>query len=124
RAALRPPVLELMVAIVGVRAFALGRAVCRYAERLVSHDVSLRLLARLRGWLYVRLEPLLPSGLGDVRMGDVLSRLMGDVDALQDVFIRALAPPFVAVLVLGLAVGLVWPLAPAAVPALIGPFLV
>jgi thiol reductant ABC exporter CydC subunit len=113
-----------MVAIVGVRAFALSRAVCRYAERLVSHDVSFGLLARLRGWLYVRLEPLLPSGLGDLRLGDVLSRLMADVDALRDVFIRALAPPFVAIMVLGLAVGLVWLLAPAAVPALAVPFLV
>ena len=122
KAALRPPVLDLMVAIVAVRAFALARALFRYAERLVLHDLSFRLLAELRVWLYARLEPLLPAGLGEVRIGDVLQRLVGDVDALQDVFVRALTPPLVAALVLGLAVGVVWPAVPAAVPALIGPF--
>ena len=63
-AALQPPLLVLSLAIVAVRAFALGRAVFRYLERLVSHDAAFRLLARLRVRFYAHLEPLAPAGLG------------------------------------------------------------
>ncbi len=107
-AALKPPVLYLMLAIVVVRFFALARAGFRYLERLVVHDLSFRLLAQIRVWLYRRLEPLLPAGLGEPQLGDVLARLVGDVEALQDVFIRGLIPPAVAslVLMLGAAVAI------------------
>ena len=96
QAALRPPVLSLMVAIVGVRAFALGRVCFRYLERLVTHDVALRLLVRLRSWFVARLEPLAPGGLDAFRSGELLQRLAGDVDEVQDLLVRALAPPAVA----------------------------
>ncbi|MEU5424271.1 thiol reductant ABC exporter subunit CydD [Streptomyces olivoreticuli] len=92
RASQQPPVLYLMVAVTATRAFGIGRAVFRYAERLVSHDAALRTLAGLRVAVYRRLERLAPAGLRDTRRGDLLSRLVADVDALQDYFLRWLLP--------------------------------
>ncbi|MEU9794831.1 thiol reductant ABC exporter subunit CydD [Streptomyces sparsogenes] len=92
RAWQQPPVLYLMVAVTATRAFGIGRAVFRYAERLVSHDAVLRVLAELRVAVYRRLERLAPVGLKDTRRGDLLSRLVADVDALQDYFLRWLLP--------------------------------
>ncbi|MEV5770740.1 thiol reductant ABC exporter subunit CydD [Streptomyces antimycoticus] len=92
RAAQHPPVLYLMVAVTATRAFGIGRAVFRYAERLVSHDAVLRVLAELRVAVYRRLERLAPAGLGRTRRGDLLSRLVADVDAVQDYFLRWLLP--------------------------------
>ncbi|MBO0688868.1 MAG: ABC transporter, partial [Candidatus Dormibacteraeota bacterium] len=112
-AALRPPVLSLMVAIVGVRAFALGRVCFRYLERLVTHDVALRLLVRIRGWFVARLEPLAPGGLDAFRSGELLQRLAGDVDEVQDLLVRALAPPAVALAAAALALLLAGALLPA-----------
>lgn len=114
RASLRPPVLSLAVAIVLVRLFGTARGVLRYLERLVSHDAALRLLGRLRGRFYRALVPLAPGGLRDRRSGDVLRRVVADVDSLQDLFLRALGPPAVAALTGALAVGVVGAYAPAA----------
>lgn len=112
-AAERPPVLELMVAVVGVQAFSFTRAGSRYAERLATHDVALRALARIRAWFVARLEPLAPGGLAAFREGDLLQRLAGDVDELQDLLPRVLAPVGVAAgttaLMLVLAGLLDWP---------------
>jgi ABC-type transport system involved in cytochrome bd biosynthesis fused ATPase/permease subunit len=119
-AALRPPVLSLMVAIVGVRAFALGRVACRYLERLVLHDVALWLLGRLRAWFVACLEPLAPGGLDAFRSGELLQRLAGDVDDLQDLLVRALAPPAVALAAVALALLLAGALLPAAAVVLGG----
>ncbi|MEW2030572.1 thiol reductant ABC exporter subunit CydD [Streptomyces roseifaciens] len=105
RASQQPPVLYLMVAVTATRAFGIGRAVFRYAERLVSHDAALRALAGLRAGVYRRLERLAPAGLRDTHRGDLLSRLVADVDALQDYFLRWLLPLGSAVLVGGAAVG-------------------
>ncbi|MFE5868357.1 thiol reductant ABC exporter subunit CydD [Streptomyces roseifaciens] len=105
RASQQPPVLYLMVAVTATRAFGIGRAVFRYAERLVSHDAALRTLAGLRAGVYRRLERLAPAGLRDTHRGDLLSRLVADVDALQDYFLRWLLPLGSAVLVGGAAVG-------------------
>ncbi|MBB5119775.1 thiol reductant ABC exporter subunit CydD [Streptomyces eurocidicus] len=99
RASQQPPVLYLMVAVTATRAFGIGRAVFRYAERLVSHDAVLRALAGLRVAVYRRLERLAPAGLRDARRGDLLSRLVADVDALQDYFLRWLLPLGSAVVV-------------------------
>jgi len=96
KAALAPPVLSLGVAIAGVRFFGISRGVFRYFERLVSHDAAFRFLARLRVAFYERIEPLVPSGLGTTKSGDLLSRFVSDVDSLQFLFLRALAPPLVA----------------------------
>ncbi|MFE5663793.1 thiol reductant ABC exporter subunit CydD [Streptomyces niveus] len=105
RASEQPPVLYLMVAVTATRAFGIGRAVFRYAERLVSHDAVLRMLADLRVSVYRRLERLAPAGLREARRGDLLSRLVADVDALQDYWLRWLLPVGSAVLVGAGAVG-------------------
>ncbi|WP_097257336.1 thiol reductant ABC exporter subunit CydD [Streptomyces sp. Ag109_G2-15] len=99
RASQQPPVLYLMVAVTATRAFGIGRAVFRYAERLVSHDAVLRMLADTRVAVYRRLERLAPAGLRTARRGDLLSRLVADVDALQDYWLRWLLPAGVAVAV-------------------------
>ncbi|MER6802884.1 MULTISPECIES: thiol reductant ABC exporter subunit CydD [Streptomyces] len=105
RASQQPPVLHLMVAVTATRAFGIGRAVFRYAERLVSHDAVLRMLADLRVAVFRRLERLAPAGLRDARRGDLLSRLVADVDALQDYWLRWLLPAGAAVVVSALSVG-------------------
>ncbi len=101
RASERPPILSLTVAIVAVRALAIARALLRYAERLASHDLAFRMLAELRVRFFARLAPLVPSGLGTLRTGDLLSRFVADVDRLQDLYLRGLAPPLVAALTIG-----------------------
>lgn len=92
RASEQPPVLYLMVAVTATRAFGMGRAVFRYAERLVSHDAVLRMLAELRVSVYQGLERIAPAGLRTTRRGDLLSRLVSDVDTLQDYWLRWLLP--------------------------------
>ncbi|MFJ3500264.1 thiol reductant ABC exporter subunit CydD [Streptomyces sp. NPDC090135] len=92
RASEQPPVLHLMMAVTATRAFGIGRAVFRYAERLVSHDAVLRMLADLRVSVYRRLEWIAPAGLRRTRRGDLLARLVQDVDALQDYWLRWLLP--------------------------------
>ncbi|MFG2569952.1 thiol reductant ABC exporter subunit CydD [Streptomyces sp. NPDC048567] len=105
RASEQPPVLYLMVAVTATRAFGIGRAVFRYAERLVSHDAVLRMLAELRVAVYRSLERIAPGGLRGARRGDLLSRLVADVDALQDYWLRWLLPVGTAVLVGAATVG-------------------
>ncbi|MFJ7075226.1 thiol reductant ABC exporter subunit CydD [Streptomyces sp. NPDC098781] len=105
RASQQPPVLYLMVAVTATRAFGIGRAVFRYAERLVSHDAVLRMLADTRVAVYRRLERLAPAGLRRTRRGDLLSRLVADVDALQDYWLRWLLPAASATAVSAGAVG-------------------
>ncbi|MFE9345548.1 thiol reductant ABC exporter subunit CydD [Streptomyces olivaceus] len=105
RASEQPPVLYLMVAVTATRAFGIGRAVFRYAERLVSHDAVLRMLADTRVAVYRRLERVAPAGLHRSRRGDLLSRLVADVDALQDYWLRWLLPAGAAVLVSAASVG-------------------
>ncbi|MET7851930.1 thiol reductant ABC exporter subunit CydD [Streptomyces avermitilis] len=105
RASQQPPVLYLMVAVTATRAFGIGRAVFRYAERLVSHDAVLRMLADTRVAVYRRLERLAPAGLRTTRRGDLLSRLVADVDALQDYWLRWLLPVGAALVVCAASVG-------------------
>ncbi|MFF1403118.1 thiol reductant ABC exporter subunit CydD [Streptomyces sp. NPDC058294] len=105
RASQQPPVLYLMVAVTATRAFGIGRAVFRYAERLVSHDAVLRMLADTRVAVYRRLERLAPAGLRTVRRGDLLTRLVADVDAFQDYWLRWLLPAAVALAVSAASVG-------------------
>ena len=108
RAAQHPSVVALGVAIVGVQFFSLSRALFRYKERLVGHDAALRVLADLRARVYGRLEVLAPTGLPAFRRGDLLARLVGDVDSVQDLMLRVL-PPFGVVLVVGVpTVGFIW----------------
>jgi ATP-binding cassette, subfamily C, bacterial CydC len=99
RASQHPGIVALGIAIVAVRALVIGRGVFRYAERLASHDVAFRVLALVRVAIWRRLEALSPAGLLAFRSGDLLARLVGDVDATQDLFIRGITPPAVAGLV-------------------------
>ncbi len=114
RAALRPStILLLMVPIVAVQFFSIGRSATRYFERLTSHDVTFRLLANLRVWFYSRLEALPPAALGRYHSGDLLSRAVHDIDSLQDFYLRAIAPPVVLLLTAVLVWLVVRPMAPA-----------
>jgi thiol reductant ABC exporter CydC subunit len=96
RAAEQPAILSLMTAIVAVRFFGLARPLARYCERLVSHDVALRALGRLRARVYERLEPLAPAQFRGYAEGDLLSRVVSDVDSLQNLYLRGISPPLVA----------------------------
>ena len=113
RAAQHPNVQALEIAVVGVRTFALARALLRYGERLISHDGALRLLAEVRARVFAALAPLVPGGV-DVRRGDLLRRFVSDVDGVQEGLVRAVVPLAGAVLTATGAVALAALLAPAA----------
>jgi ATP-binding cassette, subfamily C, bacterial CydC len=87
---------SLVIPIYLVRLFGISRAGARYAERVVSHDLTFKLLADFRTWFYIRLEPLAPARLLRYRTGDLLSRIVQDVDELQNVYLRIIAPVAVA----------------------------
>ncbi|MGC9219961.1 MAG: thiol reductant ABC exporter subunit CydC [Solirubrobacteraceae bacterium] len=103
RAAQRPPIVELTAVVTAVQGFGIARALTRYGERLVSHDLALRILTRLRASFYAAVSPLGRAALGGHRQGDLLARFVADVDSLQDLYLRALAPPLVAAIVVGVA---------------------
>ncbi|MGO8692647.1 MAG: thiol reductant ABC exporter subunit CydC [Rectinemataceae bacterium] len=92
--------MDYTLPAVGVRAFAIIRAVGRYAERLVNHDTTFRILGSLRLWFYGRIEPLAPARLAGFRSGDLLARIRSDIDVLDDYYVRGLVPALVAVLAL------------------------
>jgi len=114
RAAERPAILSLTVAIVAVRFFGLARPVARYLERLAAHDLAFRVLGRVRVRAYERIEPLAPAQLEGYRHGDLLSRLVGDVDALQNLHLRGIGPPLVALAAGATSVGVAAAFLPAA----------
>ena len=99
RAAEQPPILALTTTIVLVRFFALARPLARYLERLASHDLALRALGRIRSTVYRQIEPLAPGELDAYRRGDLVNRLVADVDALQGLYVRGVGPPLVALVV-------------------------
>jgi ATP-binding cassette subfamily C protein CydC len=114
RAAEQPAILSLTAAIVGVRFFGITRPVARYFERLSSHDVAFRYLAGARRRVYDRIEPLAPGELQGHRRGDLLSRLVADVDSLQNLHLRGIGPPLVAVFAGGASVAVAAAFLPAA----------
>jgi thiol reductant ABC exporter CydC subunit len=115
RASQHPNIVAISIAVVLVRALSVGRGLLRYLERLFSHDVAFRVLADVRVAIYRRLERLAPAGLAAFRSGDMLTRLISDVDATQDLFIRGIAPPLTAALVgAGATTAVLLILAPAA----------
>jgi ATP-binding cassette subfamily C protein CydC len=118
RAAQHPPVLYLMVAVIAVRTFGIGRGVLRYAERLTSHDVALRGVVALRTTLYARLAGADPAVAAGLRRGDLLARVGADVDAIGDVVVRSLLPFTTAALTSLLSVIAVGLLLPVAGPVL------
>jgi len=98
RASQHPNILAIAIAVVAVRGLSVGRGVFRYAERLASHDAAFRILADIRVRAFQRLERLAPAGLRTLRPGDLLARLVSDVDATQDLFLRGVVPPAAALL--------------------------
>jgi ATP-binding cassette subfamily C protein CydC len=114
RAAEQPPILSLTVVIVAVRFFGLARPLARYCERVVSHEAALRALATIRSRFYERIEPLAPAQLREYRSGELLARMVGDVDALQSLYVRGLGPPIVALLVGAASVAVAAAVLPAA----------
>jgi ATP-binding cassette subfamily C protein CydC len=103
----------LTIPIYLVRFFSVSRSFSRYFERLVSHDLTFRLLGNLRSWFYVRLTPLAPALLESYRSGDLLSRLVEDVEELENLYLRAVSPVLVAAVVWGLAFAVLYPFDPA-----------
>jgi ATP-binding cassette, subfamily C, bacterial CydCD len=104
-AALHPSVADLGVSVVGVRFFGITRGLFRYLERLVSHNVTFLLLARLRVWFYEKLEPLAPARLMEYKSGDLLARVIGDVETLENFYVRVISPSLTAILI-GLGVSI------------------
>lgn len=98
---------------IGVRLFAFTRTLSRYAERTVSHDATFRMLATLRVWFYRKIEPLAPARLMQYRSGDILNRIVADIETLDNLYVRVLSPSVSAfftiiAVVLFLAVFDVW----------------
>jgi ATP-binding cassette subfamily C protein CydC len=102
-AALVTAFADVALLVTAVRAFAIGRAALRYAERYVTHLVALRILTGLRVWFFSAIEPLAPARLSTRRSGDLLARIGADVETLDGFFVRGVAPPVVAVLVVAMA---------------------
>ena len=114
RASQRPPESALAIAIVAVQFFGLSRGLFRYEQRLIGHDSAFRSLATIRTRSYERLEKLAPAGLVAFRSGDLLARVVHDIDSLQDVLLRVI-PAFAIALIVGTGtVALVWWILPAA----------
>ena len=123
RAADQPPVLMLILAIVGVRTFGIARPVLRYAERLVGHAATLRMLAEERARVYDDLVPLVPGRLGPHR-GDLLARVVDDVDAVLDEQLRVRLPVLTGALVVAGATVFTALVSPGAVLPVLGSALV
>ena len=99
KAALAPPIYTLMVLVATVKIFGIISAVSRYGERYFSHRGTFTMLSNLRVSFYERLEPLAPRIFGQFRSGDLLARIVGDVETLQNFFLRVFYPPIVLLLV-------------------------
>ena len=97
--ALSPLLVILLFPMYMVRFLGVLRALSRYAERLMSHNVTFHLLARLRTWVYGRIEPQAPAHLLTYRSGDVLARLVSDIDELQHLYLRIVSPIIVALII-------------------------
>lgn len=95
-AALRPPILDMILVLVAVRFFGISRAAFRYAERLFSHDLTFRILKNLRVKFYEKVEPLLPAKAIRYRSADLLNRFSEDVDQLQELYLKTIAPSITA----------------------------
>ena len=99
KAALITNVAEVALVITGVRVLAIARATFRYLERYVTHRATFEILADLRVWFFASIEPLAPAGLTDRRSGDLLARIVADIETLEDFYVRVIVPPVVAALV-------------------------
>lgn len=106
KAAVTTDLAELTLAITGVRLFAISRAAFRYLERVATHTATFRILTHLRVWFYRSIEPLSPARLQAYRSGDLLARIVSDIETLENFYVRAIIPPLAAALVAGLTFAL------------------
>ena len=90
--------IEYFLPAAAIRGLAVIRTGGRYLERVITHEATFRLLARLRVWFYEHLEPLAPARLQYYRGGDLLSRIRADIDSLDNVYLRVLAPSAAAII--------------------------
>lgn len=98
-----------MLPAAGVRGAAISRTVARYLERLVSHDTTFRVLQHLRVFTFSKLLPLSPAGIARFREGELLNRLVADVDTLDHLYLRVISPLVGALAVIVVVtVGLSW----------------
>ena len=102
KSALVDTTITLALTILGVRVFAMTRAVSRYAERYVGHLGTFKILTRIRIWFFRGIEPHAPAVLMQHRSGDLLTRILADIDTLQDLYLRVLVPPVAAALAVSL----------------------
>ena len=103
KAAVSTTLVDLSLLITGVRFFAIARAGLRYAERYVNHKATFRILTRLRAWFYRAIEPLAPAALAAQHSGDLLARIVADIETLENFYLRVLIPPLSAALVTAVA---------------------
>ena len=89
---------NFMLPAAQIRALAITRTLGRYGERLVTHEATFRVLAGIRSWFFQQLIPLVPGRLSVMRSGDLLSRMTADIDALDALYLRLLAPAIVAII--------------------------
>lgn len=99
KSALVPPLYALTVMIALLKLFGFARALSRYAERYYSHKATFTILSNLRVSFFTKLEPLAPQIFQKYRSGDLLARIVGDVESLQHFFLRVYYPPIVLVIV-------------------------
>ncbi|MBV1789180.1 thiol reductant ABC exporter subunit CydC [Marinobacterium sp. D7] len=92
----------------GVRGFAILRTLGRYGERLATHEATFRLIARLRTWFYQRMEPLRPARLNAIGSAELLNRLIADIGALDNLYLRILSPTLIALCVVALVCGFLY----------------
>lgn len=97
KSAIQTPIFQLQVAIVGVRFFGITRGVFRYFERLISHNVTFKLLAKFRVWFFKSLIPIVPSRTINFSSGDLLTRAVEDIESIEHIFVRVVSPPFIFV---------------------------
>jgi len=112
RADMHPPILDLTVAIVGVRFFGIARAALRYAERLAAHDAALHMTSLLRTQAFAQVERLSPGGLETDRAAGLLTRLADDLEDLQQAMVRSVIPVLITIVIIaaaGITAGLLLP---------------
>ncbi len=105
RAAERPMLVDLFMVTAAVRFFGISRAVVRYFERVVSHDLTFRILLRIRTGFYRRLNAFPYKWLTARRPGELLTNMVSDIDTLQNVYLRIMAPVMVSLLICGITLG-------------------
>jgi ATP-binding cassette, subfamily C, bacterial CydC len=108
RAAQRPMLVDLFMLTAAVRFFGISRAVVRYAERVVSHDLTFRILSVMRSRLYRKLDSRSLAWMMGRKSGDLLARLVGNIDTLQNAFLRILSPAITAFVISLLTVAGLW----------------